>query len=64
MFEDDDLSRVYAVVRNHEDQYSIWPDDRDLPLGWEGVGVTGTKPECLAAVSELWTDMRPKSLRP
>lgn len=62
MFEDDD-DRRYDVVRNEEEQYSIWPVDRPLPGGWEKVGKTGTKAECLAYVDEVWTDLRPKSLR-
>ena len=54
---------IYTVVMNDEEQYSIWPADRDLPLGWHAVGKTGTKDECLAYIKEVWTDMRPKSLR-
>ncbi len=62
MFEDDD-NRIYTVVINHEEQYSIWPEDRELPLGWNAVGKTGTKKECLDYIEEVWTDMRPLSLR-
>jgi MbtH protein len=54
---------VYEVVVNHEEQYSIWPADRELPLGWSTVGVKGLKPVCLEWVEQNWTDMRPKSLR-
>lgn len=54
---------VYAVVRNHEEQYSIWPAERELPLGWEDMGKHGSKNECLDYIEEVWTDMRPKSLR-
>lgn len=54
---------TYAVVVNDEEQYSIWPEGRELPDGWRKVGVTGTKQECLAHVEEVWTDMRPLSLR-
>jgi len=63
MFEDEDESRRYSVVINDEEQYSIWSDDRDPPSGWHPVGVTGTKAECLRHIAEVWTDMRPKSLR-
>lgn len=56
-------NRTYTVVINHEEQYSIWPADRELPLGWNAVGKTGTKAECLAYIEEVWTDMRPLSLR-
>lgn len=54
---------TYTVVVNHEEQYSIWPADRENPPGWREVGKTGTKAECLAYVEEVWTDMRPLSLR-
>lgn len=60
--EEEDLT-VYEVVVNHEEQYSIWPADRELPLGWERVGKQGLKAECLAYVEQVWTDMRPLSLR-
>ena len=51
------------VVVNHEEQYSIWPADRDPPLGWREAGKQGTKAECLAYIEEVWADMRPLSLR-
>ena len=54
---------IYNVVMNHEEQYSIWPADRELPLGWKEAGKKGLKPECLAHIKEVWTDMRPLSLR-
>lgn len=54
---------TYAVVVNHEEQYSIWPEQRELPLGWKLAGKTGSKAECLAYIEEVWTDMRPLSLR-
>lgn len=57
----DDL--IYQVVVNHEEQYSIWLGDRALPLGWKDTGKRGTKSECLAYIKEVWTDMRPLSLR-
>jgi MbtH protein len=53
----------FTVVLNHEEQYSIWPDGRDLPDGWRAAGKTGTEEECLAYIDEVWTDMRPLSLR-
>ncbi len=54
---------IYGVVVNREEQYSLWPADRELPLGWNWAGKTGTKAECLAYIQEVWTDMRPLSLR-
>jgi MbtH protein len=58
-----DDSTIYKVVINHEEQYSIWPADRDNPLGWADAGKMGTKDECTAYIREVWTDMRPLSLR-
>lgn len=61
--EDDDDNRTYSVVVNDEEQYSIWLADQPLPAGWSAVGRTGSKRECLDHISEIWTDMRPKSVR-
>lgn len=63
MSEDREDTTIYNVVMNHEEQYSIWPADRENPLGWTSVGKTGPKAECLAHIKEVWTDMRPLSLR-
>ncbi|TSD84169.1 MbtH family protein [Mycobacterium sp. KBS0706] len=60
-FDRDDT--VFHVVVNHEEQYSIWPDYKEIPEGWTAVGKTGPKAECLAYIAEVWTDMRPLSLR-
>lgn len=54
---------IYTVVINHEEQYSIWPAEREPPLGWQEVGMQGLKAECLAYIKDVWTDMRPLSLR-
>jgi MbtH protein len=54
---------VYKVVVNHEEQYSIWPAERQNALGWKDAGKSGTKTECLEFIKEVWTDMRPLSLR-
>jgi MbtH protein len=56
-------NRRYQVVINHEEQYSIWPADREIPGGWKAVGKEGLKADCLAYIEEVWTDMRPLSLR-
>ncbi|MFN0033948.1 MAG: MbtH family protein [Saprospiraceae bacterium] len=53
----------YKVVVNHEEQYSIWPADRENALGWNDAGKEGSKDECLDYIKEVWTDMRPLSLR-
>ena len=51
------------MVINHEEQYSIWPADRENPPGWTDAGKPGTRQECLDYIEEVWTDMRPLSLR-
>jgi len=61
--EDKEDNVIYKVVINHEEQYSIWPADRETPLGWTDAGKSGPKAECLAYIEEVWTDMRPLSLR-
>jgi MbtH protein len=63
MDQENDDNRTYRVVINHEEQYSIWAADRPLPLGWRDAGKAGSKQECLSYIGEVWTDMRPLSLR-
>lgn len=55
--------KLYSVVRNAEDQYSIWAVGRELPAGWEATGFSGEQDACLAHIDDVWTDMRPRSLR-
>lgn len=61
--EAEDGGELYYVVRNHEEQYSIWRSDREVPTGWETIGEPAAKSACLDRIEELWTDMRPLSLR-
>ena len=63
MYNDDEDTRTYKVVVNHEEQYSIWLVGRENALGWNDAGKEGTKQECLDYIEEVWTDMRPLSLR-
>lgn len=63
MAETTEDSTVYQVVVNHEEQYSIWPADREPPNGWRSVGPKALKGECLGYIEQVWTDMRPLSLR-
>jgi MbtH protein len=63
MPEEEQDDRIYKVVVNHEEQYSIWSADREPPAGWREVGKEGPKEECLTYINEVWTDMRPLSLR-
>ena len=63
MASSDEDSTLYKVVLNHEEQYSIWPQDRENAPGWKDEGKRGSKAECLAHIETVWTDMRPLSLR-
>jgi MbtH protein len=63
VFDEDEDQRPYTVVVNDEEQYSIWFADREPPAGWRREPVTGTRAECLAHIEQVWTDMRPASLR-
>ncbi len=58
---DDDIR--YQVLVNDEEQYSLWPADHEVPAGWRATGTEGTKQECMDHVDQVWTDMRPRSLR-
>ncbi|GHG20998.1 hypothetical protein GCM10018777_39360 [Streptomyces albogriseolus] len=60
---DMDENTRYQVLRNDEEQYSLWPVEIEVPAGWQPVGKEGTEAECSAYVDEVWTDMRPRSLR-
>ncbi len=62
-WDDKEDNTTYNFVVNHEEQYSIWPVDKEIPLGWKAVGKSGKKQECLDHIKEVWTDMRPLSLR-
>ena len=61
--DEEEDTTIYKVVLNHEEQYSIWPADRENPSGWRDASKSGLKAECLAYIKEVWTDMRPLSLR-
>jgi len=54
---------IYRVVINDEEQYSIWPAERDNAPGWRDAGKSGTRAACLEYIEQVWTDMRPLSLR-
>jgi MbtH protein len=60
---EDDTQREYRVVCNKEEQYSVWPTSHALPLGWQASDKVGAKAECLAYIDEVWTDLRPLSVR-
>ena len=62
-WEEREDTTIYKVIVNHEEQYSIWPVNRENALGWKDVGKKGLKQECLDYIKEVWTEMRPLSLR-
>ena len=61
--EEEEDNAIYKVVVNHEEQYAIWPADRENALGWNDAGKTDLKSDRLAYIKETWTDMRPLSVR-
>jgi MbtH protein len=56
-------TREYVVLVNCEEQYSLWLADLEIPKGWKEVFARNNKKACLEYVKEVWTDMRPLSLR-
>lgn len=58
-----DIGTLFKVVLNHEEQYSLWPADRDNAPGWRDAGKQGTREQCLEYIQQVWSDMRPLSLR-
>lgn len=59
-FEVPDVS--YTILRNDENQHSLWPQFADVPDGWTAVHGPDTHAACLEYVEQSWTDMRPRSL--
>lgn len=53
----------WIVLINGEQQYSLWPAHRAVPVGWRETGPRGSKDECTAFVDRTWVDMTPASLR-
>ncbi|MER0239560.1 MbtH family NRPS accessory protein [Fulvimarina sp. MAC8] len=53
----------YRVVISNEERYSIWPTYKEIPFGWRDGAFSGTRQACLDHIDEVWTDMRPLSLR-
>jgi MbtH protein len=58
-----DENATFQVLVNDEGQYSLWPAEKEVPAGWQPDGTSGTRQECMDHVDEVWTDMRPRSLR-
>lgn len=62
-YDDSEDKTKYCIVVNDEEMYSIWPDFKETPDGWRTIGEPQSKAECLAKIAEIWTDMRPLSVR-
>jgi uncharacterized protein YbdZ (MbtH family) len=44
---------IYRVVKNmNAEQYSVWPANMELPLGWGDVGVSGSRQDCLDYIQQ------------
>ncbi|MFJ7275311.1 MbtH family protein [Kitasatospora sp. NPDC098663] len=63
MADESHTDEIYTVLVNEEEQYCTWLAGKEIPANWKEVGKTGTQEECLAYIKEVWTDMRPLSLR-
>ena len=63
MWEGFDENQIFRVIFNREEHLTIWPIDRDLPLGWQAEGTTGTRQEVLDYIDTIWIPMLPSSLR-
>lgn len=59
----DEDQHTYIVLKNDEEQYSLWREEIEVPAGWTGTGFRGSRQECMDHVDEAWTDLRPKSAR-
>ncbi len=54
---------TFKVVVNHLEQYSIYPAERRVPIGWRAVGKVAEEEECLRYIEEIWTNNRPTDVR-
>ncbi|TQR47130.1 MbtH family protein [Paenibacillus popilliae] len=52
----------YLVLRNDEEQYSIWPAFAAVPEGWCRVLGPASREESIEYINLHWIDMRPRSL--
>ncbi|MGW6785727.1 MbtH family protein [Streptomyces sp. NPDC054987] len=58
----DNEDGTFLVLRNDEDQYSLWPEFAEVPAGWTAVHGPDGRQACLDHIERTWTDMRPRSL--
>lgn len=57
------LPEIWSIVRDQEHRYSVWSNDKPLPVGWTFVQFSGSRDECLAEIKRIWVDPRPLGLR-
>lgn len=53
----DDENEQFVVLRNAENQYSLWPESKTVPQGWTVVHESDSKENCLRYVKENWLDL-------
>jgi MbtH protein len=58
----EDADATFLVLVNDEGQYSLWPSFAEVPAGWTVVVQATDRQSALDRITELWTDMRPKTL--
>ncbi|WON75751.1 MbtH family protein [Serratia sp. UGAL515B_01] len=59
----DDERQTFLILRNHEQQYSLWPDFSPVPRGWTHVFGPAPHGQCVSWLEQHWQDMRPASQR-
>ena len=63
-WDDEEDTTIYNVVLNHEEQYAIWLVNQKLTDTWRNTDKTTCLwKDCMRYIEEVWTDMRPLSLR-
>ncbi|WP_221797922.1 MbtH family protein [Oceanobacter mangrovi] len=55
----DDVSLPFTVLRNHQQQYSLWPQFAAQPAGWSLCFGPASQQQCIEWVEQHWQDIRP-----
>ena len=63
MLRPEEQTPTFKVVVNHEEQYSLYPAERRVPIGWRAVGKVAEEEECLRYIEEIWINNRPPDVR-
>lgn len=50
---------IFRVTVSGVGDYSIWPDDRMLPRGWNATEIVGDRATCLSYIEREWTRLSP-----